>query len=155
MQWRRCYINTHTTSMCYHWFYLIFFRNLCKFSSFLLNVQLKYKTINSKLSNLEKGLPQDKAAPLFDKIVFDKVDDFTLLHLHNEIYDVPFNESIISDQTSIWGTSSSYAIGSCTFAKACGGVSEGDMLLCSFARIRYILTSLVEFSTNITPLIPS
>ncbi|KAM7470726.1 hypothetical protein LguiA_008909 [Lonicera macranthoides] len=28
---------------------------------------------NYKLSNLEKGLPQDKAAPLFDKIVFDKI----------------------------------------------------------------------------------
>ncbi|RYR62744.1 hypothetical protein Ahy_A04g020483 [Arachis hypogaea] len=27
---------------------------------------------NSKLRNLEKGLPQYKAAPLFDKLVFDK-----------------------------------------------------------------------------------
>jgi hypothetical protein len=27
----------------------------------------------SKLANLEKGLPQEKAAPLLDKLVFDKV----------------------------------------------------------------------------------
>ncbi|KAL5562566.1 hypothetical protein UlMin_032313 [Ulmus minor] len=28
---------------------------------------------NYKLSNMEKGLPQDKAAPLMDKLVFDKI----------------------------------------------------------------------------------
>ncbi|KAM7474915.1 hypothetical protein LguiB_022158 [Lonicera macranthoides] len=31
------------------------------------------KAVLLKLSNLEKGLPQDKAAPLFDKVVFDKI----------------------------------------------------------------------------------
>ncbi|KAK9922729.1 hypothetical protein M0R45_031178 [Rubus argutus] len=28
---------------------------------------------NYKLANLEKGLPQEKAAPLLDKLVFDKI----------------------------------------------------------------------------------
>ncbi|KAG4988442.1 hypothetical protein JHK84_031005 [Glycine max] len=31
------------------------------------------KSTDSKLGYLEKGLPQDKAAPLFDKLVFDKI----------------------------------------------------------------------------------
>lgn len=40
------------------------------------------KTTYSKLGNLEKGFPQDKAAPLMDKLVFSKVYCFILLYTY-------------------------------------------------------------------------
>lgn len=35
--------------------------------------------IDSKLRNLEKGLRQDEASPLLDKMVFDKVNNLSKL----------------------------------------------------------------------------
>jgi hypothetical protein len=34
---------------------------------------------DSKLGNLEKGLPQEKAAPLMDRLIFDKVSHYILI----------------------------------------------------------------------------
>ena len=42
----------------------------------------------SKLGNLEKGLNQDKAAPLLDRLIFDKVShiSFPIITLEDLIY---------------------------------------------------------------------
>ncbi|KAL5169204.1 Long chain acyl-CoA synthetase 2 [Glycine soja] len=47
----------------------------CKVHCFNMHITMptNLESTDSKLGYLEKGLPQDKAAPLFDKLVFDKI----------------------------------------------------------------------------------
>lgn len=73
--------------------------------------------IDSKLANLEKGLPQENAAPLLDKLVFDKVSHPILRHSFLEIAVLHSNEVLlVADETSTRGTSSYTVVWCCTFA---------------------------------------
>lgn len=46
------------------------------------------KSHDSKLGNLEKGLSHDKAAPLLDRLIFDKVSHYRFPILVIEYYNI-------------------------------------------------------------------
>jgi len=51
---------------------------------------------DSKLGNLEKGLAQDKAAPLLDRLIFDKVSHYISFPIfYSEKYGLHDNNVLI------------------------------------------------------------